>query len=542
MPNSKEQQAFVKAEIKKFWREGEYNVWFSTLSIGGILLMALTLLVVVVINGLGALWPADLVQVKTEDGRTYLGELKQTGVHPLTKEARFQLKIGNRDLYPLDFKWIESKHVTETQHPEEAIALEREEYGNFYGYLKRVQSPALTREDGGLEALRMPAANAREKLESLNDEIKSLSQEMQSVRLDIQAIKYHHPDEPERPELIELGKKVRALRFEFDKLVHAQGVEQSAALMHVAVFEDVEGKTREIPMIYIHRYYYPNQMNWAQKTLHYLAKILELFIAEPRESNTEGGLYPAIVGTVMLVMIMSMFSFPLGVIAAVYLREYARKGVMVQAIRVAVNNLAGIPSIVWGIFGLAFFIYAVGGGIDAVFFPERSPNPTFGTGGVLWASATLGLLTVPVVIVATEEALGSVPGEIRHGSLALGATQFQTLMRVILPMASPRIMTGFILAMSRAAGEVAPLMITGVVKLAPSLPIDTDFPFVHLERKFMHLGFHIYDVGFQSPNVEAAKPMVFVTTLLLLGVVVTLTSASIFLRNRMKKRFAGRTF
>lgn len=542
MPNSKKQQAYVKSEVKKFWREGEYNVWFSTASIGVILLMAATVLMVVSINGMGALWPADLALVQTEDGRKYLGEISQEGIHPLTKEERIQMKIGNRDLYPMDFKWIESKHIQETTWPETAYTLEREEYGNFYGFLKSVKSPALSRTDGGLSALEVPAEKAKEKLEDLNDEIRELSAEMQELRWDIKEVTYYNPEQPNHPELIALRKEIKALRFEFEKLVEAQSIEQAAALRHVAIFEEAEGRVREIPMIHIHRYFRPNDLNVVQKLVVYVARVIELFTAEPRESNTEGGLFPAIVGTVMLVFTMSFISFPLGVVAAVYLREYAREGWMVQAIRVAVNNLAGIPSIVWGIFGLAFFVYAVGGGIDAVFFPERMPNPTFGTGGVLWASATLGLLTVPVVIVATEEALGSVPAEIRHGSLALGATQFQTLMRVILPMSSPRIMTGFILAMSRAAGEVAPLMITGVVKLAPSLPIDGNFPFVHLERKFMHLGFHIYDVGFQSPNVEAAKPMVFVTTLLLLGVVVLMTSASIYLRNRMKKRFAGRTF
>jgi phosphate transport system permease protein len=239
---------------------------------------------------------------------------------------------------------------------------------------------------------------------------------------------------------------------------------------------------------------------------------------------------------------MSLFTFPLGVLAAIYLREYAREGVLVRLVRIAVNNLAGIPSIVYGIFGLGFFVYGIGGSLDRLFFPERLPTPTFGTGGIFWASLTLALLTVPVVIVATEEALGAIPAGVREGSLSLGATKFQTLMRILLPMASPGIMTGLILAMARAAGEVAPLMITGVVKLAPSLPLDGNFPFLHLDRKFMHLGFHIYDIGFQSPNVEAAKPMVFVTTLLLVLIVVAMSSVAIWLRNRMKKRYTYGTF
>ncbi|MGE4345105.1 MAG: phosphate ABC transporter permease PstA, partial [Geoalkalibacter sp.] len=276
--------------------------------------------------------------------------------------------------------------------------------------------------------------------------------------------------------------------------------------------------------------------------LFYLGKIKELFVEDPRESNTEGGLFPAIFGTVMLVFVMSLFSFPLGVIAAIYLREYAKDGTIVRLVRIAVNNLAGIPSIVYGIFGLGFFVYGIGGAIDQLFFPERLPTPTFGTGGILWASLTLALLTVPVVIVATDEALGAIPAGVRDGSLALGATKFQTLVRILIPMASPGIMTGLILAMARAAGEVAPLMITGVVKLAPSLPLDGEFPFLHLDRKFMHLGFHIYDIGFQSPNVEAAKPMVFVTTLLLVLIVLVMSSFAIYLRNKMKKRYTYSAF
>jgi phosphate transport system permease protein len=228
---------------------------------------------------------------------------------------------------------------------------------------------------------------------------------------------------------------------------------------------------------------------------------------------------------------------PFGVVAAIYLREYAKAGALVRLVRIAVNNLAGVPSIVLGVFGLGFFVYLVGGAIDRAFYPERLPSPTFGTGGILWASLTLGLLTVPVVIVAAEEALAAVPRSMREASLAVGATKFQTILRVVLPAAAPGILTGLILAMARGAGEVAPLMITGVVKLAPDLPIDGIFPFIHLERKFMHLGFHIYDVGFQSPNVEAAKPMVYATAILLLAIVVLLNLTAIIVRNRLKKRY-----
>jgi phosphate transport system permease protein len=278
-------------------------------------------------------------------------------------------------------------------------------------------------------------------------------------------------------------------------------------------------------------------MSAAAKIRHYAAKAWGFIADDPRESNTEGGVLPAIFGTVMMVLIMSVVVTPLGVLAAFYLREYARQGPFVSAVRIAVNNLAGVPSIVFGVFGVGFFIYFVGGTIDRWFFAEALPAPTFGTGGILWAALTLALLTVPVVIVATEEGLAAIPGGMREASLALGATKFETTLRVVLPAVMPSILTGLILAMARAAGEVAPLMLTGVVKLAPSLPIDGFWPFVHLDRKFMHLGFHIYDVGFQSPNVDAARPMVFATTLLLLTIVVLMNLFAIALRNRLRRKY-----
>jgi phosphate transport system permease protein len=278
-------------------------------------------------------------------------------------------------------------------------------------------------------------------------------------------------------------------------------------------------------------------MNLAQKTGFYLTKLWEFATDEPREANTEGGIFPAIFGTVLMVMIMSVIVTPFGVVAAVYLREYARQGTLTRIIRIAVNNLAGVPSIVFGMFGLGFFVYSVGGSIDRLFYPEALPAPTFGTPGILWASLTLALLTLPVVIVATEEGLARIPRALREASLALGATKAETLWRIVLPMASPAMMTGLILAVARAAGEVAPLMLVGVVKLAPTLPLDANLPFLHLERKFMHLGFHIYDVGFQSPNVEAARPLVYATALLLVGVIVVLNLAAIRIRNRLRERY-----
>ena len=297
------------------------------------------------------------------------------------------------------------------------------------------------------------------------------------------------------------------------------------------------GATLEIPLFKVVRAFQPNAMSLLDKIIHYGVKVVEFLSDDPREANTEGGIFPAIFGTVMMVMMMSVIVTPFGVIAAVYLREYAKQGFTTRLIRIAVNNLAGVPSVVYGVFGLGFFVYILGGNIDQLFFPESAPAPVFGTPGLLWASITLALLTLPVVIVSTEEGLARIPSSIREGSLALGATKLETLWLTVLPMASPAMMTGLILAVARAAGEVAPLMLVGVVKLAPTLPLDGNFPFLHLDRKFMHLGFHIYDVGFQSPNVEAARPLVYATALLLVLVIIGLNLAAIVIRNNLREKY-----
>ena len=313
---------------------------------------------------------------------------------------------------------------------------------------------------------------------------------------------------------------------------------RQALLTDTLVVRDASGTIKEIPVGAVVRAVRPNAMGGGEKLGLYLSRIREFLLEDPRESNTEGGIFPAIFGTVMMVFLMSFAVMPLGVLAALYLREYARQGAVVRAVRIAVNNLAGVPSIVFGVFGLGFFVYVLGGSIDRMFFSEALPTPTFGTGGILWAALTLALLTVPVVVVATEEGLAAVPRGVREGAYALGATKLETTWKVVLPAAAPGILTGMILAMARAAGEVAPLMIVGMVKLAPALPVDGQPPFLHLERKFMHLGFHIYDVGFQSPNVEATKPLVFATALLLIGVITVVNLAAIALRNHLRRKYA----
>ena len=524
--------------------KGDAYIWASGLALAAILLITAILLLVVLQNGFRVFWPVRLVEFRQKDGSRLLGEVVQEQENAKATGRRFQLKVGNRDLYGLDFRWLEESAVAATAYPAEAIALERQEYGNFYGFLDRLDTPGGRIAPPSWERFREEWQSTRRELASAAQGqrlLNATNQKLESIRLRILRAQYHGAGDAD-PGIKALREREQALKAGFT----AEIAEQATVIGHIrekrVVLHDAAGREREIPLADIVRAYRPNAMSLPQKGWFYVSKLVELFIGEPREANTEGGLFPAILGTVMMVFIMSLFSFPLGVITAVYLREYAKDGWIVRLVRIAVNNLAGIPSIVYGIFGLGFFVYGVGGALDHIFFPERLPTPTFGTGGILWASLTLALLTVPVVIVATEEALGAIPGGVREGSLALGATKLQTLVRILLPMASPGILTGFILAMARAAGEVAPLMITGVVKLAPTLPVDGAFPFVHLNRKFMHLGFHIYDIGFQSPNVEAAKPMVFITTLLLVLIVLLLTGAAIRLRNKMKKRYTLGSF
>lgn len=533
--------------MKSYWRIGEPCVWGTAAALAITLLIAFTLIVVVMVNGLGVFWPSDLDQLELKDGGKLLGEPIKREPAANGEGFRRQYKIGNRDLYGLDFRWIDEAEILGESRPAEIIVLERLEYGNFFGTLQEVRLGDLGTQTAGMAPLDALLA-AREQLSPLGESIRKADEELsdlsyrtEQIRREI--LKLTHQGHPvSDPRIAELERQRAILNDDFQHVMDRQGAEKSQLHGYSAVFADANGRTKEIPLTEIVRIYQPNRMSAWAKSWFYLGKLKELLIEQPRESNTEGGLFPAIFGTIMLIFVMSLFSFPVGVIAAVYLREYARDGIIVRIVRIAVNNLAGIPSIVYGIFGLGFFIYGIGGSIDRLFFPEQLPTPTFGTGGLLWASLTLALLTVPVVIVATEEALGAIPREIREGSLALGSTKFQTLTRILLPMASPGIMTGLILAMARAAGEVAPLMITGVVKLAPALPLDGNFPFLHLDRKFMHLGFHIFDIGFQSPNVEAAKPMVFVTTLLLVVIVLIMSSIAIHLRNTMKKRYTSGTF
>ena len=532
--------------MKKFWKTGEPYVLATGAALAIVLVMTLSLVGVVVSNGLGYFWPKQLVRLELKDGSSALGQIMQHEKNPISGERRLQLKVANRDVFGQDFRWIDEKEIANRTTPPDAMLLERHEHGNFFGFLKGITAEGLSvsatatpfetlqRAMKLVEGKKKGTLEIKEKMSDLNN---------RAERLRLKLLKLEYRGAQQNKVIIErlTAEREQALA-DFDRLNEQLVVAQSEIAGITGQFEDSAGGSKEIALVDIVAQQRPNSMSFLVKIGAYFERVRELLLDDPRESNTEGGLFPAIFGTVMMVMLMSVFSLPFGVIAAIYLREYARDGLLTRMVRIAVNNLAGVPSIVYGVFGLGFFVYGIGGSIDAIFFPERLPTPTFGTGGILWSSLTLALLTVPVVIVATEESLASIPRGVREGSLALGATKFQTLTKILLPMATPGIMTGLILSMARAAGEVAPLMIVGVVKLAPSLPFDGNFPFFHMERKFMHLGFHIYDVGFQSPNVEAAKPMVFVTTMLLLAIVIFASSTAIYLRNRMRRKYTTSTF
>ena len=549
----------TSTSVKRHRRpSGESLVWFTASALGLCLLMIGGLIAVIMTNGLGFFWPRPLVQFTLKDGSKRLAEISaHEGIpnpgHPdHLVNTRTLLKVGNRDLLGVDFEWVNDAEVSTRETPAGAWFVERREYGPFLGFPVRLN-------ESGREIASTPEAVAlqlRSKLKIAEhdraairhlerDEIGAVNMRIEKARLAVKTLDFKarssgaQGQKAERAGLSALvAEQQRIYATRQEEL--AKVTEKAAAA--TLVLRSATGEEKELKVLDIYRAYPANTLSWFERVSIYFGRLGGFLRDDPREANTEGGIFPAIFGTVMMVFLMTLVVVPTGVLAALYLREYAAQSILVRLVRIAVNNLAGVPSIVFGVFGLGFFVYMIGGGIDRVFYAEALPTPTYGTGGILWASLTLALLTVPVVIVASEEALSAVPRSIREASLALGATKFQTILRVVLPSAAPGILTGLILAMARGAGEVAPLMLTGVVKLAPDLPLDGYFPFFHLDRKFMHLGFHIYDVGFQSPNVEAAKPMVYMTTIFLLLIVVLLNLTAIIVRNRLRRRFQTSAF
>jgi phosphate transport system permease protein len=551
-----------KRGVVAWFRSGQPAIWLNAAAVSLSVVAVLGLLALLAVRGFSHFWPRDVLQVELSyqgQTRTLLGEvveevevsgeqLREAGISlegPGPFFHRSLIKQGNRDFLGTDFVWVLDEQLGERRHPADIMVVERLEWGNFYSVLQAVTRDGQVLADAGRDPARAwqvfqdlvaETLAVREAIEEIErDRIGGINHAMERLRLRERRLELDGElDAVARAELAAetaaLEARYQALQQELGGLYASiQGFTYSARL--------ADGRVVELPVAKVVRAYRPNAMGVWEKAGLYLAKLWEFLSDDPREANTEGGVFPAMFGTVLMVILMAIMVTPFGVVAAVYLREYAHQGFVTRTIRVAVNNLAGVPSIVYGVFGLGFFVYFIGGEIDQLFFPEAFPSPTFGTPGLMWASLTLALLTLPVVIVATEEGLARIPKSIREGSLALGATRAETLWRVVLPMASPAMMTGLILAVARAAGEVAPLMLVGVVKLAPTLPLDGNYPFLHLDQKFMHLGFHIYDVGFQSPNVEAARPLVYATALLLVILIALLNLTAVYLRNHLRERY-----
>jgi phosphate transport system permease protein len=691
-------------------------VWLTGGGLAVSVAISVTLLAFLTYMGLVPFWPTDLVKVRLHDGRILMGEVTDSSrfepgeglVAGIEGEAaaalaqertaspdgaihRRLLRTGNFDLTRTHFTWVSDYEIAEESRPDWGLLLERMTWGRFYGEPAAFLVDGETVATGPVEtwsAFQAEHAQSRARFAEAHSlkkhELGHVNAVIERARLDIrEAVLDYGADSPQHQAAQRHAEQVeRGVQAEKQEILDRIAKIETENQRYQLELTTADGATKREVVADIVRAVPTNQLDLGDKIGVYASRWGEFLTDDPREANAEGGVLPAIFGTVIMTLIMTMVVVPFGVLAALYLREYAKGGPLVSIIRIAINNLAGVPSIVFGVFGLGFFCYLVGGWIDggpdvampigpwvgiavatvitilvavlamvhrnkltaqrggelrfdaygavlgglaflafagvallvfsaalgwlavvvpllvlvlmyrahgkrrsrvvdarmpvwldwaaplawmamvgllvvAVwfnpffdgFYRAKLPNPTYGTGGIMWAAFTLALLTLPVVIVATEEALAAVPSSMREGSYACGASKWQTIQRIVLPRAMPGIMTGTILAMARGAGEVAPLMLVGAVKLAPELPLefgswDGLFGFlpIHPERSFMHLGFHIFDLGFQSQNSEAAKPMVYTTTLLLISIVVLLNIAAIFLRGRLRRRFGGSQF
>jgi phosphate transport system permease protein len=658
----------VRKRMTSLAARGEPMVWLTGGCVVTAVLMICTLLIYILIQGFSTFWPLPVEQVTlVENGQTrvILGEPTRHDVYTHTEQvpadatlppgaavvgrdkeaglvtirydiARTLYKVGNFDVSGEDFVWVEDRHVTGRSRPEWVLVVERTGWGNAYGTLEATIVDG-QRTDGAAAAW-AKFKEVHPKMEALTDkvyriekdEMGEVSSEQDDLRLELVEVRREHGDHaPEvatrqaeiAPREAELEQRMTALRTE------AQALRQQMTTASVVVRTSggpivPADRTRpDEPMFasQVVRAYPANTLALADKLGIYAGRWWEFLTDEPREANTEGGVWPAIVGTVLLTFVMVIFVVPIGVVAALYLREYAKQGPLVSFVRISVNNLAGVPSIVYGVFGLGFFCYMIGRYIDrgpdtplaiaswtgvglatvAVvgiacgltvflniftresergyaglaikvlvfaawllsvalvlfliwttpffggFFAARAAegSPTLGKSAMIWASMTLAILTLPLVIVATEEALAAVPRSMREGSYACGASKWQTIHRIVLPRAMPGVMTGMILAIARGAGEVAPIMLVGAVKLAPELPISPHpSELFGLNRSFMHLGFHIFDLAFQSRNSIAALPMAYTSTFLLIVIVVLLNIAAIFIRSRLRRSYVGGAF
>ncbi|RCV91269.1 phosphate ABC transporter permease PstA [Billgrantia montanilacus] len=507
--------------------------WLAAGSVALSLLLLAGLLSLIAVRGLGHFWPSSVSLVELDDGQVFAGRAVRELPLPAADgaiRARERLYFtGNRDLDGHVWRWVAVARITGSERPRELVVLERGRHGDFIGRLVEVM-PAGQRGtsvgdgdgDGG-SGSKVAWATLQARLSAV-DALRAERDELQHRVIPplVRRLGNDPADSQAQRRLAETNERIRGL--------------QQSMRADAVVLESVDGRRLVLTLDEVLRAWRPNAMSLPQKLGAWGRGVWRFLSEGPRAANSAGGVWPAIFGTVLMVMLMSLLVAPFGVLAAVYLNEVAHQGRLTNWVRIAVRNLAGVPSIVYGVFGLGVFVYGIGGSLDEWFFSDELPSPTFGTGGLLWASLTLALLTLPVVIVATEEGLARIPDHQREGALALGATRLEMLTRVVLPMAVPAMLTGMILAVARAAGEVAPLMLVGVAKLAPQVPVDGEFPFLHLERKFMHLGYHVYDTAFHGDDIQAAMPLVYATALLLVLVVVVLNLTAIFLRHYYRAR------
>ncbi|MEE4279034.1 MAG: phosphate ABC transporter permease PstA [Halieaceae bacterium] len=482
--------AVESARLRRVTPRAEPLVWLCSGAVVLSLGLLLALLGFLSVRGFAHFWPQPILMLHSAEagGSVHLGVLidrEQDG-----DGVALLVHRGGEDYFDSALVWVEESSLIDRSRPADAVVIERRTRGLVYGFAEAVGRDGVWQPRGG------PSGSAAQAGGESSDAIGV------DARGLLESLMRPSPD----------GQLDLRLRL-------------------------VTGEAVVIPGEEIEAMYAPNAMSVPQKAAFFLAAAAAFVSDVPRQGNVEGGVFPAILGTVTLVMLMTVVVAPLGVLAAVYLREYARSGPATRLVRIAVNNLAGVPSIVFGVFALGFFVYGLGGSLDQLFFSDRLPAPTVGAPGLLWAALTMALLTLPVVVVTTEEGLARVPRSLREGSFALGATRAETLWRVILPAASPAVLTGLILAVARATGEVAPLLLVGVAKYSPGLPVDGDFPYLHLDRQFMHLGFYIYDVGFQSPDPTTSEGIVFATALLLVSIVLLLNIAAVILRGRLREAF-----
>ncbi|RMG17502.1 MAG: phosphate ABC transporter permease PstA [Deltaproteobacteria bacterium] len=471
------------------------------------LLLSLGLFAYTLGAGATAFWPRPIEELRLADGSLLLGTVRTVQDDPRSP-PQLEVWTASPQGAGRRRRRLSPAQIVERTRPAHAVYLERAEWGPFIGWVESVRHGQQVLASGRVRAPKVLAArlpDARARLE----EIVALSAAQATP----------HP----------AGDGKTAARL-------AALLDEDAAWTAELVADD--GHRTTVRLSEIRWVVQPNTLGPAGRLHFWLTRLLEYLSRPPLEPQGLGGALPALVGTVLLTLLLAVVAVPLGVLTALYLAVFAREGLAARLVRLALVNLAGVPSIVYGVFGLGFFVYGVGRRLDSAFFADALPAPTFGTGGILWAALTLALLTVPVVVVSGEEAIRGVPRRLYEAALAAGATRLDALRHVVLPIAAPGLLTGIVLALARASGEVAPLMLTGVAKLAPRLPVDGTFPYLHPSRKFMHLGYHAYELATSSPDVEAARPLAFAALSLMLLLVLVAHLLAALLRRRLGRRIA----